>query len=175
VGPESGLPVITFKTDSHVDFRCPFVTSEGCRVYEDRPASCRTYPMARVVSRSRETGKLTEQYLLMKESHCLGHDDGNARRIQEWIDAQGIAIYNEMNDLLMSLISLKNRMAPGPMDKRSIQIFCLALYDLDRFRSFALKNKALCAIAGIESLDDTALLRIGIDWVEQELFQKLET
>ena len=71
VGPESGLPVITFKTDSHFDFRCPFVTPEGCRVYEDRPASCRTYPLARVVSRSRETGKLTEQFFLMNRRYPL--------------------------------------------------------------------------------------------------------
>lgn len=175
VGPESGFPVITLKTDSGMDLRCPFVTSEGCGVYDDRPASCRVYPLARVVSRSRETCQLTEQYYLMEESHCLGHNEQKLQCVKDWIDEQGLAVYNEMNDLLMELISLKNRMAPGPMDERSIRLFHMALYDMDRFRSFASNNEALREKADFEAIDDTSLLRIGIEWIKQELFLKLET
>ena len=64
-------------------------------------------------------------------------------------------------------------MMPGPMDERSIRLFHLALYDLDRFRLFASENNALRQMADIEAIDDTALLKIGIDWIKQALVLKL--
>ena len=56
-GPESGLPVVEFKPNPGTGHACPFVSPEGCKVYADRPASCRMYPLARGISRSRETGE----------------------------------------------------------------------------------------------------------------------
>jgi Fe-S-cluster containining protein len=56
IGPETRLPVVSLKTDASDGHTCPFVSPEGCRVYENRPSSCRTYPLARMLSRSRETG-----------------------------------------------------------------------------------------------------------------------
>ncbi|MEZ4604032.1 MAG: YkgJ family cysteine cluster protein [Desulfobacterales bacterium] len=35
---------------------CPFVTADGCRVYQNRPSSCRMYPLIRVVRRARADG-----------------------------------------------------------------------------------------------------------------------
>ena len=49
-GPGTGLPVVSLRFDETRDLACPFVTPEGCRVYPARPASCRTYPLARGVS-----------------------------------------------------------------------------------------------------------------------------
>jgi len=72
VGPETGLPVIALKPNSSVELECPFVRPTGCAVYADRPSSCRMYPLARAISRSRETGAVTEHFALMKEPHCQG-------------------------------------------------------------------------------------------------------
>ncbi len=49
IGPQTGLPIVSLKALPQEDLRCPFVAEEGCQVYEDRPASCRTYPLARAV------------------------------------------------------------------------------------------------------------------------------
>ena len=51
IGPGSGLPVVTLKPRGGAQQRCPFVTPQGCSVYPDRPAACRTYPLVRVVAR----------------------------------------------------------------------------------------------------------------------------
>ena len=56
IGPESGLPIVCLKPRAADHLACPFVSPEGCTVYPDRPASCRLYPLARAVSRSRHTG-----------------------------------------------------------------------------------------------------------------------
>ncbi|QTA89843.1 Putative zinc- or iron-chelating domain-containing protein [Desulfonema magnum] len=170
IGPETGLPVVTFKTDPASGLECPFVTPSGCSVYEDRPSSCRTYPLARLASRSRETGKITEQYVLLKESHCLGFEQEQTWTVREWVKNQDIEIYNEMNDLLMEVISLKNRLHPAPLDIKARHFFHMACYDLDAFRS-QLDNFNLDAdTLEAAKKDDTELLKLGMQWIKKTLF-----
>ncbi len=177
-GPESGLPIVTLKpSDSH-KLICPFVTDTGCRVYENRPSSCRTYPLMRAVSRSRPTGEITEQFVVLRESHCLGFQEGKTRTLRQWIDEQGVAVYNENNDKLMQIISLKNRLIPGPLDLDSRHLFHVALYDLDNFRS-QIQNNGLLDNFHVNSrimeaalTNDVALLDLGIKWIKQTLFNQ---
>ncbi len=174
-GPQTSLPVIILKTQHSSNLRCPFVTPDGCSVYENRPASCRTYPLARLVSRSRETGKLTEHYALMKEAHCKGHEQDKTQSVREWITDQGLEIYSEMNDLMMDVIALKNQYHPEPLDMKTNMMFHLALYDSDRFRTQIFENGLLDKFSvAAETLkiirhDDTALLKLGIRWICSKL------
>lgn len=178
-GPESGLPIVTLKPHDTHRLTCPFVTPDGCRVYENRPSSCRTYPLMRAVSRCRKTGKLTEQFWLLKEVHCRGFEAGDTWSVKQWIDQQGAAVYNEFNDRLMEIISLKNQHLPGPLDGKSRQMFYTALYDLDHFRS-QIANEGLPDGLGMDGgiapaildaavNDDVALLDLGMQWVKQML------
>ena len=175
-GPKSGLPVITLKADHAAELKCPFVTPSGCSVYEDRPSSCRTYPLARVVSRSRERSVITEQYMLLREPHCLGFNQEQTWSVQKWIEDQGIAIYNEMNDMLMEIISLKNRLMPGRLDIRSRHIFHMACYDLNAFKSHIFDKGILDGLnLSSDTLDavkndDVALLKLGLKWAKETLF-----
>ena len=177
IGPESGLPMVTLKT-THAQRRiCPFVTKKGCRVYPDRPASCRTYPLVRAISRNRATGKVSEHFLLLKEPHCLGFDASKSQSAQQWMDDQEIEIFNHFNDQMLDIIRLKNQLRPGPLDPKSRQLFYVALYDLDRFRTRIFEDKMVDQIdvdprkLAEARTDDTALLEIGMTWVKQDLFQ----
>lgn len=176
VGPESGLPVVTLKAVDAQRQICPFVVPKGCRVYPDRPASCRTYPLARAISCNRETGKVTEHFMLLEEPHCLGFKASKSQTARQWIDDQEISIYNHFNDQLLQIIRLKKQLRPGPLDQNSRQLFYVALYDLDRFRTQIFENKILDQIeadpqkpADAET-DDTALLEIAMQWVKRSLF-----
>jgi len=180
VGPDSGLPIITLKPSDQKDLICPFVTPKGCRVYENRPSSCRTYPLMRGVARCRETGRMTEQFMLLKEAHCRGFDGGQTKTVRQWIDDQEVAAYNQINDKLMPIISLKNRRMPGALDIKARHLFFTALYDLDGFRSQIINNGLLADLQLDPSLldqaleDDLTLLEVGMKWVENVLFdQKL--
>ena len=114
--------------------------------------------------------------MVLKENHCLGFNESNTQTVKEWIEHQGLPEYNEHNDLLMGLISLKNQLRPDPLDVKSAHIFHLALYDLDSFRlqifDNALVNTHAMEPAMIEAIrhDDFALLKFGIEWVKRELF-----
>jgi len=176
VGPETGLPVAALKQEPSDGFKCPLVTPEGCSVYEDRPASCRTYPLARLASRSRETGKITEQYVLICEKHCKGFAGNREQTVREWIENQGAEIYNRMNDLFMQIIALKNQRHPEPLDMKERHIFHLGCYDLDAFRDQVFENGLLKDLnIGPETLeaartDDAVLLQLGMAWVAHALF-----
>jgi hypothetical protein len=177
VGPESGLPVVALKAADAERLTCPFVTPGGCRVYPDRPASCRTYPLARAVSRNRETGRVTEHFMLLKERHCLGFNASKSQTAGQWIDDQQIRIYNHFNDQLLEIIRLKNQLRPGPLEPNSQQLFYVALYDLDRFRTRISEDKILDQIEADPQkrvdaeADDGVLLEVGMEWVKQALFK----
>lgn len=175
-GQESGLPVITLKTVPASGFQCPFVRPEGCLVYENRPASCRLYPLARALTRSRETGQGTERYFLLKEPHCRGFENGPTWTVRQWLDNQAVLPYNDMNDLMMDIIRLKNLLRPGPLDTKAAHLFYLACYDLDAFKSHVF-NKSILGdeTPGADVLaqareDETALLKLGINWLKKTLF-----
>jgi Fe-S-cluster containining protein len=177
IGHETGLPVIVLKTDDANTLKCPFVTSTGCGVYDDRPSSCRAYPLVRVASRSRETGRISEQYLLLKEPHCLGFNEGKYQTVGEWIEAQDISVYNQMNDMLIEIIGLKNRLIPGQLDTRSKSLFHMACYDLDKFRSRIFdigilddQNLDTETLNSVKNNDD-ALLKFGLKWIKHILIK----
>ncbi|MBU4503856.1 MAG: YkgJ family cysteine cluster protein [Proteobacteria bacterium] len=175
-GPESGLPIITLKPAYTSELKCPFVSTSGCTVYKDRPSSCRTYPLARVLTRSRETGQNVEQYLLIKEPHCQGFKQGQINTVREWIKEQGIEIYNNMNDLLMEIISLKNRFMPGQLSIKSERFFHMACYDLDTFRSHIFDKGILDDLAldsktlDIIKKDDVELLKLSLKSIKIKMF-----
>jgi Fe-S-cluster containining protein len=177
-GLESGLPIITLKPNYDKELKCPFVTSKGCGVYEDRPSSCRAYPLARIASRSRETGRINEQYLLLQESHCRGFEQEQSQTVRGWIKSQELAIYNQMNDMMLEIISLKNRLMPDQLDSKASLAFRTACYDLDKFRTDILekgivKDQELDSglLEAIKN-DDVALLRFGLQWIKGTLFSK---
>ena len=176
VGPKTGLPVITLKTGHSHQLTCPFVRKSGCSVYDDRPASCRMYPLVRIASRSRETGQTNEQYLLLKETHCLGFDQEQSQTVGHWVEDQGLTLYNRMNDMLMEIIALKNRLIPGPLDITSKFLFYMACYDLDTFRSHIfdkeiLKNENIDqeTLDSVKN-DDVELLKLGFKWIKGTIF-----
>jgi Fe-S-cluster containining protein len=176
-GPETGFPVFSFKTDPGLNPICPFLTDAGCRVYHDRPTSCRLYPIARAVSRSRETGKTTEHLAILKESHCQGHHQQKRQTVREWMDTQELQLYNSYNDMILELIHLKNRMKSGPLNPDARRRFSLALYDLDAFRDMAF-DKGFFETLTLDretyeraTQEDTALLQVGINWLKETIFK----
>lgn len=177
-GPETGLPVIVLRQTANDGFRCPFVTPEGCRVYENRPASCRAYPIARMVRRSRETGRMTEQFALIREPHCKGFLQDRTQTAAQWIENQGLGPYNRMNDLLMEIISLKNQRRPGPLTFKERHLFHLACYDLDGFRKQVVDHGILDTLSvpadDIETAlsNEERLLELALRWLRNALFGK---
>lgn len=178
IGPESGLPVLEFKPNPQTGHACPFVTEKGCSVYPDRPGSCRMYPLARAVARSRQTGQVGEFFALIQEDHCKGFGKKSGQTVRQWLEGQDVQRHNMNNDRLMELISMKNQILPGRLEPAQVDWFYLALYDLDTFKeqmiSKTLPGDLEIPQDVIEKLskDDEALLAFGIQWIQYMLFGK---
>jgi hypothetical protein len=131
----------------------------------------------RTITRSRKTGAVTEYFMLLKEPHCQGLNQVKVQTVNEWIESQGLATYNQMNDMLMEIIGLKNSCMPGPLDTGYRHKFQMALYDLDLFKEH-LSNKALLdgqtldsqSLAAITK-DEIALMNFSHRWVKQMLLE----
>ena len=81
-----------------------------------------------------------------------------------------------MNDMLIEIIALKNRLIPGPLDITSKFLFHMACYDLDMFRSHIfdkgiLKNENIDpdTLNSVKH-DDVELLALGFKWIKGKLF-----
>ncbi len=175
-GPASGLPVVTLTLNPATGYACPFVTQTGCAVYPDRPASCRLYPLARAISRCRQTGEIREYYALIQEDHCKGFNMQGTQTVGQWLAGQDVAQHNRNNDKLMELIRLKNRMIPGPLSDDQSNLFYLSLYDLDEFRQRIFSRNLLDGLGVPASIKDQictcdeTLLDLGLKWARYQLF-----
>jgi uncharacterized protein len=177
-GPGSGLPVVTLIPADPERLTCPFVAPTGCRVYPDRPSSCRTYPLVRILRRLREGAGILEEYRLLREPHCRGFDAARQQTVREWITNQGLADYHAENDRLLEVIVLKARLSSKALPPSLDDQVYMAFYDLDRFRGRLCDGSLDLAGMPAELIDparqdETALLRLGLDWVKQLLKKTL--
>jgi Fe-S-cluster containining protein len=176
-GPATGLPVASLRFTADEEKDCPFVTPQGCAVYEARPSSCRIYPLARALQRSRSDGKLTEHFAILKEPHCKGFEQEGSQTVHQWICRQELEIYHQMNDAMMELIAMKNQLRPGALSAEHEQLTRMAFYDIDTLKEKAEAGQ-LPAMQGDhltplpEKEDEQAWLAWSLTWIAQVLFGK---
>lgn len=171
LGPETGLPVVTLKPGPGEDQPCPYVGEAGCSVYEDRPGSCRIYPLARAAGRDKDTGEVRDRYYLVREEHCAGHDKGRRYTAQEWIDNQGLSVYNEMNDLFLPVLAAKKNAGQARISQERAHFFLLSCYDPDAFVPMILKGRIPKGQApDSPPATDEEALRLGLSWAARVLF-----
>lgn len=149
---------------------CVFVSPMGCIVYPDRPAACRTYPLARGVQKGAD-GTLRERFALIGEDHCRGFTEPAMQTPLEYMFDQELSRYNYFNDLLATILqhdSIRNGFIPS---KKQQELFTLALYDLDRFRKMIENDDIQFPVAtALENCDDEQLLELAMKWMRKELF-----
>ena len=157
---------------------CQFMTPEGCGVYDDRPTACRYYPVALLSMRKQDEYTDTLSYALVKEVHCMGHDEPRNITIDAYRQEQGLEEYDELARGWRQLILKKKSSGPsvGKPSKRSLQLYFMVCYDLDTFRSFvtSVGFTELYDLPAEETkkviADDTALMLFGFRFLKQVLF-----
>ena len=165
------IPLVVLKMNEE-DKKCPFVNNEGCRVYEDRPWSCRMFPLD-----MSDDGTF---HLITDSERCLGLLENHQWRIGDWLLEQGIVPYDEMNTLFTEITSPLQAKEPGIENPQITQMTFMALYNLDKFREFVFKSTFLNRFdvddITIEKIkrSDVELLKFAFDWIKFGLFgQKL--
>lgn len=175
---QRNLPMVYLKMLEDDRKVCPFVSQDGCCVYEDRPAACRIYPIAQATRRHRVHKTVLDQYFLLRENHCRGFEQDRLWTIDDWLEDQGLEPYHEWNNLWMDLIT-HPRLHSGPaLSTRQHQMFFLASYNLDKFREFVLGSRFLTAFEITEEVaeaireSDESLLKLAFSWLTFSLFNE---
>ncbi|PQP33992.1 zinc/iron-chelating domain-containing protein, partial [Desulfobacteraceae bacterium SEEP-SAG9] len=94
---KTDLPVVTLKVLDDNEKSCLFVQEEGCIVYEDRPTTCRYYPLGVASLSHKESADGDEFYFFVHEPHCLGFEEEETWTVREWRKNQGVDIHDEIN------------------------------------------------------------------------------
>jgi hypothetical protein len=145
---------------------CPFVTPTGCRVYDDRPAACRTYPLARGASLP-HNHEVQEQFVIIHEAHCLGFAEPRSQSVMAWLQEQDLDVYNHCNDLILPLLMA----SPGGQTKIRLTaaqaaLFVDTLYGLDRLQTRLLATASPDAPA--VPADTKAILTLAVNWLTEQ-------
>ena len=171
------LPVITLKMQNDEKRSCPFVTPDGCTVYEDRPNICRYYPIGMATLRNKEAeGGKDEFYFLTKEDHCKGFEEDKEWTIAEWRKDQEADVYDDVNRGWMDILIKKKSFGEREFPEIKNQMFFMVSTNTDYFRTFVFESSFLDTYdipAGrIEKVrtDDAELLKLAYEWLRSAMF-----
>ena len=176
-GQECVLPTCYLTMVDDGQASCVFVGSQGCVVYDDRPGSCRAYPVGRGAARGSDSMP-AETLVLLREPHCRGFAEATGgQTVRAYLHSQGVEPYNRFNDALLPLVQhpaiQANTFRPSRLQ---LNQYMLALYDLDQFRGEMVSGRVSLQnplgpleLAGLTG-DDEQLLLLGLRWLRQEWF-----
>jgi uncharacterized protein len=170
ISPLSGLPAVVLKMNKDDAKTCPFVTSQGCSVYEDRPYSCRLYPL--------DTEQGVEYRLIVDPDRCHGLRESEEWTVERWRKEEGLYVYDDPDHNLKDVMHADQQWEQKIEDPRMQDMFLMALYDLDRFREFVFKSSFLQKFQVDDDIverirtDDISLLYFAAQWLRFALFGK---
>jgi len=163
------LPIVLLKMREE-DKRCPFITEDGCRIYNDRPWACRMFPL--------ESLREKRYRLITNEDFCLGLRSDKEWKLSDWMITQGISEYDYMNmeffEILDGLKGIESRI----QDPRIQDMLFMSLYNIDKFREFITFTTFLQRFeinkhkTKIIMKSDVELFKFATNWVKFWLFGK---
>jgi Fe-S-cluster containining protein len=181
---KTDLPVVTLKLldeeGSDPDRKaCPFVREDGCLVYEDRPTTCRYYPLGVASLSHKEDSGEDEFYFFVHEPHCLGFEEEKAWTVSQWRRDQGVDVHDKINAEWTDLLVRKRTFPPSmQLTEQTKKMFFLVSYNIDKFREFVFESSFLNRYsvddATVEKIkaDEIDLLKFGLKWLKWLLFKE---
>lgn len=163
--PNSGFPVVVLKMRED-NLVCPFISEIGCKVYHQRPWSCRMAPVE-----IRGTG---EYGFAFEPSRCHGLKENKEWTVQSWMNNQGLSAYEEPEEMFGSIPLKLKSTGNKELDMVMMDMVLIGCYDLDKFRNILVNNPVLTEeIQGQELAeiikDDLALMKFVFGWLPGNL------
>lgn len=174
--PHNRFPMVRLRMQERRGQICPFVTQDGCAIYEDRPVACRIYPLGRASTRVGNDEPSSENFFIVKEPHCLGFEGGSSWSLAEWLRDQGVEEYDAMNREWLEVVTSPKSLRMKTQTDAQLQVFFTVSYDLDKFRALAFEGRFFDRFQVDDAQkdrmrsDDAALMRFGFSWLKFSLF-----
>lgn len=173
---ELHLPVVMLRMGEAPEKRCPFVSENGCSVYDARPWACRMYPVGMALPPARAGVAPEPAFFLFEDDFCHGREEKRTWNVEAWQRDQGMAARDDLEQGFRDLVGHPWFIGGRQLDPRRIEMFFMAAYDLDTFREFVFGTTFVKRFelddAFVERLrtDDRALLLFGFRWLRFALF-----
>lgn len=168
---DDGLPLVLLKMMDDRKKTCPFIAPDGCSIYENRPWSCRMYPVFPVSSEE-------EEFLIEEKASCLGFKENKETTTREWKTGQDIDTYDKMNKSYKEITRHDYFQKGNKLDQGKAKLLYRACYDLDAFRKFLFESRFFDIYDVEEEViekiknNDEELLNFGYRWVSFSLFSE---
>ena len=166
---DDGIPLVVLKMKEDDDKTCPFVGPEGCSIYQDRPWSCRMFPVFPVSHEEQE-------FLIEEKTSCHGFRLKKSSTVRQWKQDQDIAKYDSMNEAYKKITLHEFFQNGNKIESGMSKLAYNTCYDLDAFKRFIFSSRFFdiyeVDVQTIEAIknDEEELLKFAYRWVEFSLF-----
>ncbi|MFZ7126085.1 MAG: YkgJ family cysteine cluster protein [Desulfobacterales bacterium] len=171
------FPDVLLRMADNEEKTCPFLSDGGCRVYLDRPDTCRNFPVEHGLY-FRENAPPQEVHFFRPPDFCLGQHEASEWTVGTWEADQAAKRHGEMTRRWSEIKRLFDRNpwgAEGPYGPKGKMAF-MAAYNVDRFREFIYHSSFLKRFrVPRKVLDkarkgDTTLMLLGFEWIRIFVF-----
>lgn len=174
----SAFPDVLLRMADNPQRTCPFLTEQGCRVYPDRPDTCRTFPVEQGLIIDAQSGAEQEVHFFRPPDFCEGRHEETRWTLEAWKKDQEAEVYNRMTvrwSRVKRLFAGDPWGVEGPEGSRAKMAF-MSTYNIDRFRDFvfnsSMRKRYRIHPDRVRRIrkDDAALLELGFEWVKLFVF-----
>ena len=168
------FPDVLLRMADDQEQTCPFLTDTGCRVYSDRPDTCRTFPIEHGLSFGKSGDPPQRVSFFRPPEFCQGPMEPQEWTLETWAEDQDAVQHNRMTRrwaTLQAMFTSDPWQGQGPNGPKGRMAF-MATYNIDAFRDFVFTSSFLKRykvkkdrLARLRQ-DDTALLNFGMDWIK---------
>jgi len=169
---EIGHPVILLKMLPDETKYCPFVSDQGCMIYEDRPWSCRSFPLEPLDDSD------PKAFGIVRRDFCRGFGGQKVHAVRKWRDTQNVSFYEEINAEWKKITHHEKFVSHNFLEGNPRDIFFLGSYNIDEFRNIVFRGELLRyfdvdkkTLKQIKS-SETELLRFAFLWLRHVLFSE---
>jgi len=172
--PDNFFPDVLLKMMECNHRLCPFLSESGCSVYDNRPYSCRLFPVEQGAHYDAIQNKTEMIHFFRPPDFCLGQKESEPWTPESWIDDQKAGPHAEMTTDWAALkrLFVENPWgADGPDGPKGKMAF-MAVYNIDRFREFVFKSSFLkryrvkSTVRKKIRINDVELLKFGFEWIK---------
>jgi Fe-S-cluster containining protein len=168
------FPDVLLRMSDKEDRACIFSDVSGCRVYKDRPYTCRTFPVEYGLQYHTESRKPELIGFFRPPAFCLGRQETHDWTLQTWSGDQGALKHQQMSRKWSEVKHLFQKDPwgrEGPHGNRAKMAF-MTSYNMDAFRVFVFESSLLKRYKIKADLlkkiqrDDVELMLFGFDWIK---------
>lgn len=168
------FPDVLLRMADNPERTCPWLSEEGCRVYADRPDTCRTFPVEQGLLHGPGKSMGQRVCFFRPPDFCQGQHEDKVWTLDSWAADQEAEQFNKMTlewSRVKALFYSNPWGSEGPEGPGAKMAF-MATYNIDQLRDFVVESsflkryKVKSALLKKLKHDDLAMLRFGFDWVK---------